>query len=225
MHVTAVIPGYNVENSVGNVVKRSSKYVDKILYVDDGSQDRSANIAREAGAEVIKLYFNQGKGFALRTGIYMALEKGTDIVVVLDSDGQHNPEDIPRFIKFLEEGYDVVIGTRYGGRFYTFPRNVIGNFGLNFITNFFSYGPLGLLRHKWLGDTQSGYRAFKSEALDKMKLEAKRYEIEGEMVFEIAINNLKVKEIPIVTKAKIKGVTVKDGIKNARFLFKKRFKL
>ena len=104
-------------------------------------------------------------------------------------------------------------------------RNVIGNFGLNFITNLLSYGPQGLLKHKWLGDTQSGYKAFKSEALRKMNLISNRYEIEGEMIFEIARNNLKVKEIPIVTKAKIKGVTVMDGIHNAKFLIKKVFGL
>lgn len=224
MHAIAVIPGYNVEDTVGNVVRDTKKYVDMVIYVDDGSTDKSAEMAEKAGAEVVKLYFNHGKGFALRTGIYIALERGTDIVVTLDSDGQHYPRDIPRFLDKIRE-VDVVNGSRYGGRFYTFPRNIIGNFGLNFITNFFSYGPLNLLRQRWLGDTQSGYRAFKSEALRKMNLRAKRYEIEGEMIFEIAINNLKVKEIPIVTKAKIKGVTIRDGINNARFLFKKRFRL
>ncbi len=225
MFVIAVIPGYNVENTVRKVVEETKKYVDEVIFVDDGSRDRSAEEAKKGGATVIRLPENQGKGFALRTGIKAAIEKGADVIVTLDSDGQHYPKDIPRFLETLNKGYDVVIGSRYAGRFYTFPRNVIGNFGLNFITNMFSYGPANLFRHKWLGDTQSGYRAFKAEALKKMNLEAKRYEIEGEMVFEIAKNNLKVKEIPIVTKAKIKGVTVMDGIHNAKFLFKKRFKL
>lgn len=225
MFVIAVIPGYNVENTVRKVVEETKKYVDEVIFVDDGSRDRSSEEAKKGGATVIRLPENQGKGFALRTGIKAAIEKGADVIVTLDSDGQHYPKDIPRFLETLSKGYDVVIGSRYAGRFYTFPRNVIGNFGLNFITNMFSYGPANLFRHKWLGDTQSGYRAFKAEALKKMNLEAKRYEIEGEMVFEIAKNNLKVKEIPIVTKAKIKGVTVMDGIHNAKFLFKKRFKL
>lgn len=225
MRTVAVIPGYNVENSVGSVVMETSKYVDQVIYVDDGSWDKSSEIAQKAGAHVFRLQSNQGKGFALRTGIRKALENGADVIVTLDSDGQHYPKDIPKFIEELKKGYDVVIGSRYGGRFYTFPRNVIGNFGLNFMTNLISYGPKGLLKHKWLGDTQSGYRAFRIEALEKMNLKAKRYEIEGEMVFEIAINNLLVKEIPIVTKAKIKGVTVVDGIKNGKFLFKKKFRL
>ena len=225
MHIIAVIPGYNVEKTVGNVIKETKKYVNEVIYIDDGSEDKSFEEARKAGAIVIRLPTNRGKGFALRTGIYMAIEKGADVIITLDSDGQHYPKDISRFLEKIKESYDVVIGSRYAGRFYTFPRNVIGNFGLNFITNLFSYGPLNLLRHKWLGDTQSGYRAFKADAIKKMNLESRRYEIEGEMIFEIAKNNLKVKEIPIVTKAKIKGVTIMDGVHNAKFLFKKRFKL
>ena len=225
MLTIAVIPGYNVEKTVRKVVEGARKYVDKVIYVDDGSEDRSAEEARRGGAEVLKLSANHGKGFALRTGIYTAIEKGADAIITLDSDGQHYPKDIPRLLEKIKESYDVVIGSRYAGRFYTFPRNVIGNFGLNFKTNLFSYGLLNLFRHKWLGDTQSGYRAFKAGTIKKMNLESKRYEIEGEMVFEIAKNNLKVKEIPIVTKAKIKGVTIWDGINNAKFLFKKKFKL
>ncbi len=225
MRTAAVIPGYNVEETVGKVVMETRKYVDEVFYVDDGSSDKSLENARKAGAKTVKLYFNHGKGFALRTGIYLALENKADVVVTLDSDGQHYPRYVPVFIETIKEGLDVAIGSRYEGRFYTFPRNVLGNYGLNFITNFFSYGPQGLLRHEWLGDTQSGYRAFSSEALKKMSLSARRYEIEGEMTYEIAINNLKVKEIPIVTKARIKGITIRDGLNNAKFLLKKRFKL
>ncbi len=224
MNITAVIPGYNVEKTVKDVISETEKYVDDVIYVDDGSHDCSMKEAEKTEAEIINLYFNHGKGFALRTGAYIAEENGADVIVFLDSDGQHYPKYIPKLVKELKDN-DVVIGSRYAGRFYTFPRNVIGNFGLNFITNFFSFGPKGLLSHKWLGDTQSGYRALKTSALRKMNLEAKRYEIEGEMVFEIAKNKLKVKEIPIVTKAKIKGITVMDGIHNAKFLFKKLFKL
>jgi len=223
--VFAVIPGFDVEKTVGKVVEETKKYVDKIIYVDDGSFDNSAKIAKKAGALVVRYKPNMGKGFALRTGIKTAIGLGADIIITLDSDGQHYPKYIPQFLKTLREGYDVVIGSRYAGRFYTFPRNVIGNFGLNFITNFLSYGPQNLFRHKWLGDTQSGYRAFKAEVLKKMNLKSNRYEIEGELTFEIAKNKLNVIEIPIITKARIKGVTIIDGLNNAKFLFKKRFKL
>jgi hypothetical protein len=101
----------------------------------------------------------------------------------------------------------------------------MGNFGLNFITNFLSYGPQGLLRHQWLGDTQSGFRAFEAEALRKMDLESREYGIESEEVYEAAINNLKVEEIPIRIPIRVRGVGIRDGINNALIVFKKRFNL
>lgn len=222
--VVAVMPGYNVEDSLEFVLKETKKYVNKIIFVDDGSKDDSYNIAKKYADKVIKLKFNMGKGIALRTGIGVALEGKYSRIITLDSDGQHDPAYIPNFLEALED-VDMVIGSRYAGRFYTIPRNVLGNYGLNFITNLLSYGPQGLLRHKWLGDTQSGFRAFKAETLKKMSLTAKSYAIESEMIYEAAKNNLKIKEIPIRVPTRVKGVTIKDGINNALLVFKKRFKL
>ncbi|HDI02826.1 MAG TPA: glycosyltransferase family 2 protein, partial [Candidatus Aenigmarchaeota archaeon] len=84
MFVIAVIPGYNVENTVRKVVEETKKYVDEVIFVDDGSRDRSAEEAKKGGANVIRLPENQGKGFALRTGIKAAIEKGADVIVTLD---------------------------------------------------------------------------------------------------------------------------------------------
>lgn len=224
MRVYAVIPGLNVERTVGRVTGETKRYVDEVIFVDDGSTDKSGEVARRAGARVIRLKSNRGKGFALRTGFKIALREGADVIVTLDSDGQHHPRYITKFLKAIEDA-DAVIGSRYAGRFYTFPRNVIGNFGLNFITNVFAYGPKGLLQHVWKGDTQSGFRAFRREALEAMNLQADRYAIESEVVVEAARNNLKVVEIPITTKGKIRGVTIRDGLRIGVFLFKKTFRL
>lgn len=226
MKVFAVIPGLNVEKTVGAVVREARRYVDGVVFVDDGSKDRSGAIAKSAGALVITLDRNYGKGFALRTGFATAVREDADVVVALDSDGQHYPRYIRNALDALEkEGADVVVGSRYAGHFYTVPRNVIGNYGLNFITNFFAYGPRGLMRHMWKGDTQSGFRAFRRGALERMNLTANRYAIEGEMVYEAARNHLKVVEIPIKTKSGIRGVRMQDGVKNALFLFKKFLRL
>ncbi|MFB6088893.1 MAG: glycosyltransferase family 2 protein [Candidatus Aenigmatarchaeota archaeon] len=224
MSTAAVIPGYNEAETIEFIVEETKKFVDGVLYIDDGSRDGTSRIAEEAGAEVIDLKFNRGKGFALRTGFSIAIAKGYDNVIMLDSDGQHDPAYIPNFLNKLENN-DMVIGSRYAGRFYTVPRNVLGNFGLNFITNMMSYGPQGLFAHRWLGDTQSGFRAIKSEALEKMNLKSDDYAIESEMIYEAAINNLKIEEIPIRIPVRVRGVTIKDGIKNALMVFKKRFKL
>lgn len=224
MKVYAVIPGLNVERTVGKVVKETKRYVTKVIFIADGCKDRSAEIARRAGAELVIFDRNCGKGFALRTGIAVALREGADVVVTLDSDGQHYPSYIPEMLKALRSA-DVVIGSRYAGHFYTFPRNVIGNFGLSFITNFLSSGPQGLLRRQWIADTESGLRAFRADALRRMELQGVRYEIEAEGVFEAVRKGLRIVEVPIVTKAKIKGVRVRDGMRNAVFLFKKTFRL
>ena len=96
---------------------------------------------------------------------------------------------------------------------------------VNFITNLFSYGPQGLLGHKWLGDTQSGFRAFRGPSLERLNLEGRRYEIEGELCFEAAAKRLKVKEVPITISHWVRGVNTKDGLRNGLFVIKKCFKL
>lgn len=224
MSTAAVIPGYNEEDTIKEVVSETKEYVDKVFYVDDGSEDKSKKQAEEAGAEVLSYGKNIGKGFALRYGFNKALEEDYEKVVVLDSDGQHDPRYIPRLLDALQDA-DMVIGSRYEGRFYTVPRNVLGNFGLNFITNFLSYGPQGLLKHKWLGDTQSGLRAFTKEALKRMELEAREYAVESEMVYEAARNKITVEEVPIKIASRVRGVTIKDGIRNGLWVFKRRFHL
>lgn len=219
------MPGKDVEKFVHGIVKKTLEYVDKVIFVDDGSTDRSAEQAGAAGAHVLKFSRNFGKGTALRKGFEKALELGATTVITLDSDGQHKPEEIPILLGELGKGYGLVIGSRYAGKFYTIPRNVLGNYGLNFVINLLSYGPLNLLRHKWLGDTQSGFRAIKADALEKMKLESRRYEIESELCFEAAVNKIPVKEIPITIAHWVRGVRVRDGLKNGLFVFKKRFRL
>ncbi len=224
MSTAAVIPGYNEQETIGFVIKETKKYVDEVIYVDDGSTDDTVKIAEELGTTTITYGENVGKGYALRTGFQAALDRNHDIIVTLDSDGQHDPAYIPNFLEKIKEG-DMVLGSRYAGRPYTIPRNVLGNFGLNFVTNILSYGPQGFLRGQWLKDTQTGYRAFTREALEKMNLEATEYAIESEMIYEAARNNLTVKEIPVRVAIRVRGVGIMDGIKNGLHVFKRRFGL
>ncbi len=224
MSVAAVIPGYNEEETIGFVIKETEKHVDEVIYVDDGSTDGTVGIAQELDATVLEYGKNVGKGYALRTGFRRALWEGYDTIVSLDSDGQHDPAYIPNFLRSLEKA-DMVLGSRYAGRPYTIPRNVLGNFGLNFITNILSYGPQGLFRGQWLKDTQTGFRAFRAEALEKMDLRSNEYSIESEMVYEAAINELEVVEIPIRIPIRVPGVGIRDGVKNGLCVFKKRFNL
>src|SRR6266480_2566527 len=94
----AVIPAYNEEKHIGNVVRRTRQKLDDVLVVDDGSADKTVERAREAGAEVIVHPENRGKGETIKTGLRHWLEREIDYVVILDADGQHRPEEIDRFI-------------------------------------------------------------------------------------------------------------------------------
>lgn len=224
MRIYAIIPGLNVAGTVGPVVRETRRHVNRVIFVDDGSTDKSGAVAKKAGAHAIVLDRNYGKGFALRAGMKQALREGADVIITLDSDGQHYPKYIPAFLRALRDA-DVVIGSRYAGRFYTLTRNVIGNYGLSFITNILASGPQGFLRHRWIADTESGFRAFRAGALRRMDLRGMRYEIEAECVYEAMRKGLKVVEVPIVTRARIKGVRIRDGVSNGLYLFKKAFRL
>ena len=224
MSRAAVIPGYNEEGTIDFVLNQTKRYVDEIFYIDDGSTDNTVEIAKEHGVNVITYGQNIGKGYALQVGFNKALETEHDYIVTLDSDGQHDPAYIPNFLEAIKKA-DIVLGSRYAGRPYTVPRNVLGNFGLNFVTNLLSYGPQGFFRGQWLKDTQTGYRAFTHEALEKMNLKANEYAIESEMIYEAAVNGLKIVEIPVRVAIRVRGVGIKDGIRNGLHVFKKRFGL
>jgi glycosyltransferase involved in cell wall biosynthesis len=113
--ITVVIPTYNEEKSIGLVIRRIIKNIDiyQIIVVDDGSSDRSAYIAEKAGANIIQNKHNRGTGFATKAGLSFAAKTKTDMVVLMDADGQHNPIYLPRLINEMRSGVDMVIGSRY----------------------------------------------------------------------------------------------------------------
>jgi len=194
VRVAAVIPAYNVENTIAKVVSQTKKFVDEVIAINDGSKDGTFKILRKLGVTVINHPKNKGLGCALRDGFKEALKKGFDIIVTLDSDGQHNPEDIERLVTRLKKNQaDVVIGSRLLDQkeWSNFPKTrLYGNRLMTLFTN--------LICHKKVTtDSQGGYRAFKREALKKLELKAERMEISSEIIFEVAKNNLRLKEIPI----------------------------
>jgi len=96
--IAAVIPAYNEEKHIGDVVRRTRQKLDDVLVVDDGSRDKTADRAREAGAKVIVHPQNRGKGETIKTGLRHWFERQIDFVIILDSDGQHRPEEIDLFV-------------------------------------------------------------------------------------------------------------------------------
>ncbi len=208
----AIIPAYNEEKTVGKIVRRTKRHVDRVVVVDDASRDKTAAAAKEAGATVIRHKNNAGLGSSIRTGIAFALKQKADVILTLDADGQHDPEDIPRFSEKISEGYDFVLGER-DLRAYPF-RKKLGNFFLTNATNFVSGTSLK--------DTESGFRAFSRAALSKLRLKAERYEIAVEIIFEVGRNNLRAANIKINSPVYVQGVNVVDGLKNFLFLLHRR---
>ena len=200
-----VIPAYNEEKNIINIIKRTKKYVDKIVLVDDGSKDRTPKFAENAGAIVLKHIVNLGKGAALKTGCDYAAKKGAECMIVLDADAQHNPDNIPRFIEKLKK-YDIVFSYRKTSKKMPF----VLQFG-----NWFISSAAQVLYGIKLNDTQCGFRAFSSQVYRRIRWNASDYSMESEMISRAGRQKLKYVQIPIETiySDKYKGTTVIDGIK------------
>ncbi|MCZ7393675.1 MAG: glycosyltransferase family 2 protein [Candidatus Methanoperedens sp.] len=190
--ITAIIPAFNEEVSIGSVVLRCRQHADRVIVVEDGSKDHTAEIAEIAGAKVIRHPTNKGKGAALKTGFQVAAQNGTKVIVTLDSDGQHNPEEIPKLVAPILNGEaDMVNGSRYmngNGKNTPFYRR-IGQNVLDTATNLNS----GL----HITDTQSGFRAFAASAVPAFKFRQSGFGIESEMLMDAASAGLRVKEVEI----------------------------
>ncbi len=200
-----IIPSHNEEKEIKDVIKKTKKYVNNIIVVDDGSEDKTYEIAKKANVIVLRHVVNLGKGAALKTGCEYAIKEGADNIILIDADAQHDPKEIPNFIKGLNE-VDIVFG--YRKRTKHMPS--VLRFGNLFISRTISF-----LFDIKLNDPLCGYRAFKSRTYKKIRWNASDYSIESEMVTKAGKRNLKYKEIPIQTiySDKYKGTTIVDGVK------------
>lgn len=194
MRVAAVIPAYNVQDTVKKVVEGVKDLVDEVIVVNDASSDKTAHILASLGVTVIRHKKNMGLGGALRDGFKEALRRGCDIVITLDSDGQHDPSDLKRLLERLKTNQvDVIIGSRlvnHSDRS-NFPRHrLYGNRILTWLTNL-------VIGRKVTTDSQSGYRVLKKEVLEQANLTGKRMEIASEIVYEAAARGFKIDEVAI----------------------------
>lgn len=187
----AIIPAYNEERLIGSVVLKARKHFDAILVVDDGSADATAEIAQAAGALVVRHEKNRGKGAAVNTGFLTARTMLPEVVVMMDADGQHLPDEAPRVMQpILDDKADIVIGSRYIEPGSDVPTHRIwGHRVFNFMTSRTS----GV----HVSDSQSGYRAFSSTALDAINFSSNGFSVESEMQYLACDHNLRVVEVPI----------------------------
>ncbi|KPU63850.1 glycosyl hydrolase [Thermococcus sp. EP1] len=188
-----ILPAYNEELTIGSVVALAKKFGD-VLVVDDGSFDRTSQIARESGAIVLRHEVNKGKGCALKTGFKYALSKGYDIVVCLDSDGQHNPDEIPLLLDPIVKGEaDLVIGSRYlneSKKEIPIYRR-LGLWVLNTMTRMAASVEV---------DSQSGFRAMNRKALESLDLSSDGYAIETDMIVQASERGIRLMEVPITVR-------------------------
>jgi len=189
MKVMVIIPAYNEEQTIADVLTRTRSFVDEIIVVNDGSSDRTEQIARTQGARVVSHVINRGLGAAIGTGFEMASRLQADVVLTLDADGQHDPASIPAFIDAIKNGADVVIGSRMlqrnGMPWYRQVANLMGN-----LSTFFLFGA-------WVTDSQSGFRAFSAHALTKIQIKTNHMEVSSELIAETKRHGLSLAEIPI----------------------------
>jgi len=189
--VIAAIPCYNEERFIGSVVLKAKNHVDQVIVIDDGSTDKTSMVAEQAGAIVIRLHLNQGKGTAVSAAFDQAREVGCSALVLLDGDGQHEPDDIPSLLKPVLDGEaDMVVGSRFLHIKSNMPRHrSLGQRPLTFLTNLGS-------RVK-LSDSQSGFRAFSQRAIKALSFTEKGLSLESEMQFLANEADLRIVEVPV----------------------------
>jgi len=209
--ITAILPAYNEEVSIGSIVLRTLKYADRVIVIDDGSLDRTAEVAALAGAQVLRHEVNLGKGAALKTGF--ASLNGDAVIVTIDSDGQHDPADIPRLVDPILKGKaDMVNGSRYlGGNKRNTPLyRRVGKKVLDMATNI----GCGLS----ITDTQSGFRAFAGRTKGIFRFDQKGLAIESEMLADAAAAGLRIQEVEIGVRYDVNGSSENPVVHGFRVL-------
>jgi glycosyltransferase involved in cell wall biosynthesis len=200
--ISLIIPAYNEEKSIQEVITKSAQTMNKlsllyeIIVVDDGSTDNTEEVARQSLPQitVISNKKNRGKGYSIRRGVDYA--RGS-IILTIDSDGEHNPREIPLLLLPVLKGVDIVSGSRFlqGKEPVTTKLNYIGN-------TFFNLSIM-LLTGRRVSDSQTGFRAMKKDVFEKMNLISEGYEIEAEITVKSLLNGFSFLEVPVkITRRK-----------------------
>ncbi len=186
--VVAVIPAYNEERSIAKVVLRAKPMVDQVIVVDDGGTDATGEISKALGATVITHRENLGYGAAMRSAFQAARSLNATAMVTLDADGQHDPKEIPLLLEKIEEGFDVVIGSRLSDKVRIPRYRKYGMAVLNF----------AMRRARVdVADSQSGYRAYSKKALGRIHPTEDGMSAGVEVLLQARRYRMKICEVPI----------------------------
>lgn len=209
MKASIILPAYNEEKHIGGVIEKiPGKY--EIIVVDDGSSDRTMEVAKSYGCTCVRLNRNMGKGFACRTGTKIASNEN---IVFIDSDGQLDAGEIPKMLSTLRK-CDLAVGTRNMNQIPAQRK----------ISNSFARLVMSRAAGKKLGDVLCGFRAVRRSDFTGLNLVKKRYEIEAEMIIKAVKNNLKIKEVPVSVRYGIgSSMPVTDSMKVTSYILSQAF--
>jgi glycosyltransferase involved in cell wall biosynthesis len=208
-----IIPAYNEESSIAQVIDQVKTYFSQgdILVVNDGSTDLTSKRARAGGALVLDLPFNLGIGGAMQAGYKYAYEKGIDIAVQVDGDGQHDPREIPKLLLALgEKEADLVIGTRFM-RPTGYRSPAMRRLGISIISNFIS-----VLVGQRVTDSTSGFRAAGRRAIRLFAFDYPQDYPEPEVLLLLKKAGLKMVEVPVEMSQRVSG---ESSITKARSIY------
>ncbi len=209
--IAVLIPSYNEERAIGGIVRTLRGRDFPVYVVDDGSTDRTAEIASGEGAVVVRHKTNKGKGASLREGFAHILKRGYEAVIVMDGDDQHEVDDINAFIAVLQQtNSDIVIGNRMNdtGRMPHDRR----------ATNRFMSGLISMIAGQDVPDTQCGFRLIKTPVIAAITLTSSNYEIESEMIIKAARRGFRIASVPIKTVYRDEKSKINPFIDTLRFI-------
>jgi len=207
--IAVLVPAYNEEDNLGQVLARIPERVcgreTAVLVVDDGSRDRTGDIARAHGAAVARHVINRGGGAALRTGYRLAADSGAEVVVTLDADGQHLPEEMSRLVAPVLDGeVDVAHGSRVLGR--AEPNHYARELGIVFFNRLVSF-----ITRTRVSDCSNGYRAVRASVLPQLVLRQEQFHT-SEFMIEAIKRGIPAREVPVTVARRLHGHSKKPAV-------------
>lgn len=192
-HIMICIPAFNEAKNIKKIVENAKEIGSEVIVYDDGSTDETCKIAESSGAVVIKSKVNRGYGSAIRELFKAAKRRNADIMVTIDSDGQHDPKEIPLLLNpILNDECDVVIGSRYLSLSSSSAVPRYRDFGIRVITRI-----TRAASYSEITDAQSGFRAYNKEAISSISLYQNGMSVSTEILLRAKENDLRIREVPV----------------------------